>query len=131
MGLRQHPGTYPLTITGTGTTTHTTTVTLTVTAGELSRWCRRRTRAYLGHVPADALDGDLSTWWQPVAATSAGDTRTLVIDRGPGAPSFLSVRTQWYSVRVSGDRLHDRDVTEWDDVVERGDGDGEHVGGSD
>ena len=47
-----------------------------------------------GSVPANAIDGNLSTWWQPVAATA---TPTLVIDRGPSASSFSSVRTQWYS----------------------------------
>ena len=54
--------------------------------------------SYGGNVVENAIDGNLGTWWQPVAAASSGDTRTLVIDRGPGAPSISSVRTRWYAV---------------------------------
>ena len=50
-----------------------------------------------GAVPQDAIDGNSSTWWQPVAATT---TPTLEIDLG--SPTTVSaVSTDWYSTQYA------------------------------
>jgi len=44
-------------------------------------------------VPANAIDGNASTWWQPVGSTT---TPTLTVDLG--SPTAISaISTQWYS----------------------------------
>ncbi len=46
------------------------------------------------NVPANAVDGNIGTYWQTITSTV---NPTLIVDRGLGAPPFTSVRTQWYS----------------------------------
>src|SRR5437763_1276368 len=52
---------------------------------------------HLADVPQNTEDGNAATWWQPVAGST---TPTLVVDRGPGAAAFSSVRSQWYAVAL-------------------------------